>query len=277
MERIADEIIELAAEDPHLGAKVAGISPLISVLAIRLYVIGWLRDPAHALRELPFVREAAARAGYPEQALWTSAFEMELRYALGNTEGVYELAQLATRLAENLGATNELCAATSRSEALACAENWGSVSDLATDTLQRVRAHGAGRLWEPKVPALIGTAELKRGNSATSRVAAQEGVAFMRESQSAWNPHCYAVLAHAQLALTEPAADIAATLDEYEALLTRTGHHLYEGELHELRAKLAAREGHPAERTAALARAHACYTRFGMLTQAARIAGLQQA
>ena len=26
-----------------------------------------------------------------------------------------------------------------------------------------------------------------------------------------------------------------------------------------------------------LARAHACYTRFGMLTQAARIAGLQQA
>jgi hypothetical protein len=94
----------------------------------------------------------------------------------------------------------------------------------------------------------------------------------MRTSQSAWNPHCYAVLARAQLALHEPAADITRTLDEYAALLERTGFHLYEGELHELQAQLAEREGHEAEKTAALQRAHECYTRFGMTAQAARVA-----
>ena len=120
--------------------------------------------------------------------------------------------------------------------------------------------------------ALIGTAELELGNLEAGRAAAQEGVHFMRESQALFNPHGYVVLARAQLALSEPAADIASTLDEYEALLTRTGFHLYEGELHELRARLAEREGQQAEHLAALARAHDCYTRFGMTAQAARVA-----
>lgn len=46
---------------------------------------------------------------------------------------------------------------------------------------------------------------------------------------------------------------------------------IYEGELHELRAQLAEREGRTAERAAALERAHACYVRFGMSAQAARV------
>ncbi len=75
-----------------------------------------------------------------------------------------------------------------------------------------------------------------------------------------------------QLALTEPAADITSTLDEYAALLARTGFHLYEGELHELRARLAAREGQEAEKVAALHRAYDGYTRFGMTAQAERVA-----
>ena len=83
------------------------------------------------------------------------------------------------------------------------------------------------------------------------------------------------MLAQAQLALAEPVADIMRTLDEYEALLTRTGFHVYEGELHERRARLAEREGQQAERAAALARAHACYTRFGMTGHAAWIESRQ--
>ena len=48
--------------------------------------------------------------------------------------------------------------------------------------------------------------------------------------------------------------------------------YLYEGELHELRARLADREGHQTEKAAALQRARDCYTRFGMNVQAARVA-----
>ena len=56
--------------------------------------------------------------------------------------------------------------------------------------------------------------------------------------------------------------------DEYAALLTSSGFHLYQGELHELRACLTEREGRAVERTAALARAHDCYTRFEMIHHA---------
>jgi hypothetical protein len=94
----------------------------------------------------------------------------------------------------------------------------------------------------------------------------------MRESNSAMTPHSYAVLARAQLELAEPAADIERTLDEYAALLKRTEFHLFEGELHEIRARLADREDHQAEKVAALQRACDRYTRFGMSTQAARVA-----
>ena len=76
----------------------------------------------------------------------------------------------------------------------------------------------------------------------------------------------------AQLALHEPAVDIAHILDEYAPLLERTEFHLFEGELHQLRVRLADREGRRVEQAAALQRAHDCYTHFGMTAQAARVA-----
>ena len=233
-----------------------------------------MHDPATALRELPLIRQAALGAGYQEQALWPSIWEEELRYALGNENSIHALAETATKLAENLGAVNELLAEVVRCGSLACDHNWRRVTDVATDTLRGIKARGVGLLWMPRVLALIGTAEFELGNLQAGRAVAQEGVAFMRESQAVWSPRSYAVLARAQLALAEPVADIAGTLEEYEALLTRTGFHVYEGELHELRARLAEREGQQAERAAALATAHDCYTRFGMIRQAARITAL---
>ena len=86
----------------------------------------------------------------------------------------------------------------------------------------------------------------------------------MRQSKSAWSPHCYAVLARAELELGAPEADIAHTLDEYAALLERTGFRLFEGKLHKLRAGLADREGRHVEKDAALLWAYDCHTSFGI-------------
>jgi ATP/maltotriose-dependent transcriptional regulator MalT len=137
--------------------------------------------------------------------------------------------------------------------------------------LRLIRERGAERLRQPTFLAHIGTAHLELANLKAGRAAAQEGVALMRESKGAMSPHSYAVLARAQLALGEPAADIASTLDEYAALLERTEFHLFEGELHELRARLADREGNHAEKAASPQRAYDCYTAFGMTAQAARV------
>ena len=93
----------------------------------------------------------------------------------------------------------------------------------------------------------------------------------MRDTHSAWNLRSYAVLARAQLALDEPGAAVAATLDEYAGVLERTGFAIYEGEIQELRAALAERDGDQAARSTALEQALACYTRFGMDAQAHRV------
>jgi adenylate cyclase len=271
-ERVADEAIELAREDPHLGADVAGLSPLLAARFTRYRCIGFTRDPATALRELPLVRQVALDSGYPEQAVWMLWGEAELKCALGSSGGTRAVAQAAARLAEHLGVGDEIVAALALCDALACDREWKPLLGAASDALRLIRERGALRLNEPLFLAHIGTAELELGDLDAGRAAAEEGVVFMRTSESAWNPHSYAVLARAQLELGEPVADIARTLDEYAALLDHTGFHLFEGELHELRARLADREGHQTEKAAALQRARDCYTRFGMTAQAARVA-----
>ncbi|MBI3247994.1 MAG: AAA family ATPase [Deltaproteobacteria bacterium] len=271
-ERVADEIIELAREDPHLGASVAGFSPLLAARYVRSRCIGFTRDPATLLREIPLLRQLALDSGYPEPALWALSFGAEFKYALDSCDGTRALAQAAARLAEHLGVGNEIWAALAQCAALACEREWQPVLDTAGDALRLIRERGAARLAEPNFLAHIGAAQLALGNLEAGRAAAAEGVVFMRESKGAWSPHSYAVLARAQLALDEPEADIASTLDEYAALLERTEFHLFEGELYELRARLAEREGREAEKVVALQRAYDCYTRFGMTAHAERVA-----
>jgi class 3 adenylate cyclase len=270
-ERVSDEVIALAREDPHLGKDVAGFSPLLAARYIRATCIGHTRDPAHALRELPVVRQSTLDNGYPEQFVWVSVAEAELKYVLGISAGIRALAQAAVRLAENFGAGNEITAAGVACYALAFDNQWQSLLEAASDGLQMIRERGAQRMLESVFLEHICTAQRELGNSEAGRAAAQEGVALIRESNRAWSPHCYAVLARAQLELGKPAQDIASTLDEYAALLERTGSHLYEGEMHELRARLAEREGRHAEKAASLERAFECYTSLGMSAQAARV------
>jgi adenylate cyclase len=271
-ERLAGEVIELAGADPDLGTHVTAFSPLLAARFNRGHCIGFTRDPATALRDLAVVRQSALDSSYPEQALWAVLAEAILRGAIGSPHGARALAQAAARLAENLGAGNEIIAAVPLCAALASERDWQAVLDTAGDALRSIRERGVVRLWEPSFLAHAGAAQLELGNLEAGRAAAAEGVAFMREAGGWWTPNCYAVLARAQLELHEPAADIAATLDEYAALLERSGFHLFEGELHELRARLAAREGQRDEVVAALARAHECYIRFGMTAQTARVA-----
>jgi class 3 adenylate cyclase len=270
-QRVTAEVITLVADDSRLGAEYSGVSPGLSARYIRLFVMGVMDDPATALHELPLVRQAALEVNNAEQALWALHWEAELKYALGNTEGSFALGQTAARLSEDLAAVNEMLAVIPQCDALACANDWSALLDIATDRLCGIRERGVGRLWEPRWLAFISTAHLALDNPEAARAAAQGGVACMRESQALWSPRGYAVLARAQLALAEPAAEIACTLDEYGSLLERTGFHVYAGELHELRAQLAEREGRGANRTAALIRARDCYTRFGMDAQAARV------
>jgi hypothetical protein len=254
-----------------LGADVIGLSPLLAARFLRLLSIGYTRDPAAPLREFPLLRQFALDGGYRNDAFIVLSVEAQFKYDIGSCDGMRPLAQTAMRLAENLGVGNEIFAAIAQCAALACDREWQPLLDAAGDGLRLIRERGAQRLYQPIFLAHIGTAQLELGNLEAGCEAAREGVVLMRESKGALNPHCYAVLARAQLELREPAANIASTLDEYAALLERTEFHLFEGELHELRARLADREGRHADKIASLKRAFECYTSFGMTTQASRV------
>jgi hypothetical protein len=124
MERVADEIIELAREDPHLGADVAGYSPLLAARLLRSMCIGYMRDPATALREFPLLRQLALVGGYRDVELWILQIEVQFKYDIGSCEGTRALAQTAVRLAENLGVGNEIIATMALCDALACDREW---------------------------------------------------------------------------------------------------------------------------------------------------------
>ena len=266
---VANEVVELARKNPHLGAD-QGFSPVITADMCEQRYLGFTRDPLMALREMVRLRQFALDSGYPEQALWLVWMEAELRHAIGSIDAL-ALGQVAVRLAEPLGIGNEIVAAETLCNALICERDWQLILDTAGDALRTIRQRGCMRLAEALFLAHLGTAQLALGNPEPGHAAAQKGVAIMRESKGVWNPHGYAVLAETQLALGLPVPDIAGTLDEYETLLTRTGFSIYEGEMHELRARLAEREGQEVERATALARALVCYARFGMTEQAARV------
>ena len=269
--RVADEIVELAGDNAHLGADLAGFSPLLAAHWTRQRYIGLTLDPAAARREVARLRQVARDSGYPEQALWFVWVEAELQRAVGETDGAIELGRLAVELAEPFGAANQIISVIFLCDGLVGTREWQRLRDSATDALTMIRERGAVRLIEPIFLGHLGTAHLELGNLQAAREIAQEGVVFMQKSGAMWIPHVYVVLARAQILLSEPAVDILRTLDEYEALLTRAGMGVYEGELHELRARLADRQNQNAERGKALARAHECYTRFGMTVQAARV------
>ncbi|MCP5200684.1 MAG: AAA family ATPase [Gammaproteobacteria bacterium] len=267
----AAEIIEIVGGDPDLGSEVLALSPLYSARGVQTLATGRLRDPRAALAVLADERPRAEAAGHPEMALWLAGYEVELKLALEESKGLENLARLQAAWAENQGMLSRVNAAVCQCDLQASNRAWSIVLRIVDETLNEIELSGVGELFRPRLLALRGGAQLAMGNPKAARSAALEGVAFMRDTHSAWNLRSYAVLARAQLALDEPGAAVAATLDEYAGVLERTGFAIYEGESQELRAALAERDGDQAARSTALEQALACYTRFGMDAQAHRV------
>jgi hypothetical protein len=138
---------------------------------------------------------------------------------------------------------------------------------------RQIREFRVLQIWESFF-SCTSVVHLALGDPSAARAAGAEGVAHIRKARGCWSSNSYAALARAQFALHEPSVDIPATLDEYAALLARTGFALFEGELHELGAQLAARDGERDAQVQALHRAHAGYVRFGMTARADRVRAL---
>ncbi len=266
------EIEEISGGDPHLGARVSGFSPLLIARMIELRAVGYGGDPARFLRDHPAQTRLAADLGYPEMTNWFLLDELWFACALGLGDGATTRAREGIRRSENQPPLSAIASRIALGYALANEGDWNQMLEESEAVLHIVRETRVGRVWEPIVLDQIAVAELELGRPGEARAAAAEGVEFIQHNGTFNLPRVYATLARIQLALDEPAAAVEATLADYEKLLARGRYRVMEGPLHEYRATLAERAGDPAACTAALERAHDCYTTCAMTPAAERVA-----
>ena len=98
--------------------------------------------------------------------------------------------------------------------------------DLALNSLQLNREVKAVRLIEQGILIQIALAQYSLGRFQESLSTARECIKYMHAANAIWNPRFYGILVRAQLALEEPTSAIRASLDEYAALIARTGFNL---------------------------------------------------
>ncbi len=261
---VAEAAVTLTGGDPHLGARLYGFSPLIVAQLCSLRYRGLSQAPIATLPEIIRLREYALESGYPEQALWLSWLESELKVVTRISGGTPELAKQAAELPVPRGLSNYVLAHLVLCDELFCSRKWQQLRDTAARIAELMQERNALVTLIPMFLAHQGNAWLALDDAPRARELAREGIAFMEESCSMWRPDVYVLMARAQLALGEPAATITASLATCEEVLLRCGFDVWVGEVYEMRAELAAREHDRAAHDAALAQAYASYRRFGL-------------
>ncbi len=261
---VAEEAAALIGNDPHLGAGNYGFSPLIVAQIGILRFQGFSQAPVPTLAKIVRLREYALESGYPEQALWLSWLESELKVLTRLNGGTPELARRAAALSVPRGLSNHVLMHLTLCDELAWSGEWIRLQDTAEKMSRLLKARGALMTIIPTFLAHHGAALLALDDAAGARELAREGIAFIETSRSMWRPDVYLLKVRAQLALGDPATEIAASLEACEEVLARCNFDVCLGDVHELRAELAARERDLATHDAALAQAYASYRRFGL-------------
>jgi class 3 adenylate cyclase len=237
---VCDETIELAGDDPQLGADMQGYSPLITARTLRPALISLAGDPHAFVREAPALRQYCLDHGFPEMALYQLLDESTFAEILGDGSGSQARAREALRLSENVGAMTLLCARVTLCCSLAFDRDWEAMREVAESALCDAREARAGRFIDPAILHHLARALLGLGRLDEARERAVECYDFMETTGDVgWNPLGYLTLAEIQLARREPAADVERTLAAYEAVIERTGMRLLEGGLREMRARVA--------------------------------------
>jgi class 3 adenylate cyclase len=243
---MCDEIESLVDGDPHLGADVAGYSPLIGVANNRpmLQALAGMAFDAEAA--FSSGRRAALDHGYPEMVLWIRSQQILLCGfdPSRRREGAAAWARECRELAEGLGQHNVLGANNSLAQVRGFEGDVEGKLALALETFQTLRDTRGSLLQELYALLLVAEAHLELGHHPDARRAAAELIALnaARETHFISSP-AFGTLARAQLALHEPVADIEQTLDEYSAVLQYTGIRLFDRDLAELRGLISERAG----------------------------------
>jgi class 3 adenylate cyclase len=239
-----DELERLVGGDPHLGADVAGYSPLIGVAMVRpmLQALGGIEVDTQAAFNA--ARRAALDHGYREMVLWMMNFEIMLCAfdPSRDREGLAMRVRECHELAEGLGQHNVLGVNNGLAHVLGFQGDTKGKLELASETLAMLRDSRGSVLQEIFALLLTAEAHLALGHTVEARQAATEVIKFNATMEThLLSPLAYGSLTRAQLALDEPISEIERTLDGYAAVIEHTGMCLHDQDLAELRLLLSER------------------------------------
>ena len=266
-----DELEELLRGDPHLGADVAGFSPLVGVGHCRSALQVYRGDPMDTRAVFGAHRQLALDHGYSEMAVWIRWDQAQAAAALRDEDGVASWARETRELAEELGKLADVMSRLTLARALGFEGDAKAKLETADDVLRTIReTRGAGSS-EAEALQLVAEAHLALGQAEEARRAAAEATALMAERGAyGFSFPAFGALARAQLARSEPVSEVERTLDEYAAAIQHTGMRVFERELAELRAASPGRRavncpacGHENRERANFCEARRLYTEMG--------------
>jgi class 3 adenylate cyclase len=231
-----DELEELLEGDPHRGADVSGFSPLGAVKHIRATMRGHRGDPVDFRATLGEARQTALDHGYPEMVVWIRWVQVLLAAKLRDTDGVSAWVRESREIAGDQPGLTGIMASLTNARSLGIEGKADAQLELAIEALRLIRERRDAASTEPDALDLIATAYLTLGEPVKARAVAAEGAALLAERETyGFGIWIHGTLARAQLALEEPTADIERTLDEYTSAIERTGMHLNDRVVAELR------------------------------------------
>jgi hypothetical protein len=203
---------------------------------------------------------------------WFAMNKGILATVLGESRDLERSAQEALRIAEHQNTHTQSVARHAWSSALAVSGRWEELLRVCSEGLREIERTNSTRWFELQGIYYLSWAQLELGQHRAARASASRAVALMVDREFYYVPRPYAVLARAQMSLGEPAEAIRVTLVAYAALLAQRGLHLFEPELHELQARLAASAGERDRAAAELEHAGDLYRKFGATRHAERLA-----
>ncbi|MFT5696642.1 MAG: hypothetical protein ACI9QQ_002624, partial [Myxococcota bacterium] len=240
---VCDALEPLLDGDPYLGADVGGLSPLVGVEYTRQTFKAFRGDPIDIDEHFETSRRLALEHGFPEVAVWARWCQIMIAQQKGETAKVSLWARDARELAGEQRGLTGIAARIGHARALGIEGNAQAHLDLSREALMLIRERRDAGCFEPDALDVLSSAHFGLGEFAEARAAAAEGVALMGARKTyGMGMGAFGPLARAQLALGEPAADIHRTLDEWSAVITYTGIHLYDAELAKLRNLVQERE-----------------------------------
>jgi len=138
--------------------------------------------------------------------------------------------------------------------------------DVCTNSLERIRAQGAGIIFEAQILIFLGEARLALGDDAGAREAIEKAVELSTQRQ---NPLVVSRARIARAALLwrtkglKARAAAAAELDEAERIVNECGVELWRPLIHQCRAQVAGDLGERAEARREMREAAEAYRRMG--------------